>query len=83
MIASLLVNHIRENPKYTVKYVLVKVFDTFKHDVSYRKGWIGRKQAFEKVFGNFQKSFSDFRDTWRLFRNLILVQLLSGNLRKN
>ncbi|KAG5610536.1 hypothetical protein H5410_021817 [Solanum commersonii] len=59
LIASLFLNQIRKNPKYLVVDVTSKVHEKFGHQVTYRKAWLGRQRAFELVYGDFEKSFSD------------------------
>ena len=59
LIASLLLNQIRKNPKFLVVDVISKVHENFVHQVTYRKAWLGRQRAFELVYGDFEKSFSD------------------------
>ena len=69
LIASLLLNQIRKNPKFLVVDVISKVHENFGHQVTYRKAWIGRQRAFELVYGDFEKSFSDLPKFFATFQH--------------
>ncbi|XP_049386699.1 uncharacterized protein LOC125850912, partial [Solanum stenotomum] len=69
LIASLFLNQIRKNPKYLVVDVISKVHEKFGHQVTYRKAWLGRQRAFELVYGDFEKSFSDLPKFFAAFQH--------------
>jgi len=69
LIASLFLNQIRKNPKYLVVDVISKVHEKFGHQVTYRKAWLGRQRAFELVYGDFEKSFSDLPKFFATFQH--------------
>ncbi|KAH0668592.1 hypothetical protein KY289_023085 [Solanum tuberosum] len=51
------------------KDVISKVHEKFGHQVTYRKAWLGRQRAFELVYGNFEKSFSDLPKFFAAFQH--------------
>ncbi|XP_049366584.1 uncharacterized protein LOC125831422 [Solanum verrucosum] len=69
LIASLFLNQISKNPKYLVVDVISKVHEKFGHQVTYRKAWLGRQRAFELVYGDFEKSFSDLPKFFAAFQH--------------
>ncbi|KAG5596724.1 hypothetical protein H5410_037956 [Solanum commersonii] len=69
LIASLFLNQIRKNPKYLVIDVISKVHEKFGHQVTYRKAWLGRQRAFELMYGDFEKSFSDLPKFFAVFQH--------------
>ncbi|XP_060190512.1 uncharacterized protein LOC132619702 [Lycium barbarum] len=68
LIASLFLNKIRENPKLFVVDVRTQVHEKFGHQVTYRKAWLGRQDAFELVYGDFKKSFSELPKYFAAFQ---------------
>ncbi|XP_047261670.1 uncharacterized protein LOC124895275 [Capsicum annuum] len=69
LIASLFLNQIHKNPKLLVVHVISKVHEIFGHQVTYRKAWLGRQQAFKLVYGDFQKSFSELPKFFAAFQH--------------
>ncbi|KAH0702399.1 hypothetical protein KY290_017690 [Solanum tuberosum] len=69
LIASLILNQIKHNPKVLVVDVISKVHEKFGHQVTYRKVWLGRQRAFELVYGDFEKSFSDLPNFFAAFQH--------------
>ncbi|KAH0761621.1 hypothetical protein KY290_017694 [Solanum tuberosum] len=69
LIASLILNQIKHNPKVLVVDVISKVHEKFGHQVTYRKAWLGRQRAFELVYGDFEKSFSDLPKFFAAFQH--------------
>ncbi|XP_060182600.1 uncharacterized protein LOC132612330 [Lycium barbarum] len=69
LIASLFLNKIRENPKLLVVDVRTQVHEKFSQQVTYRKVWLGRQRAFELVYGDFKKSFSEHPKYFAAFQH--------------
>ncbi|KAH0688497.1 hypothetical protein KY290_017321 [Solanum tuberosum] len=69
LIASLILNQIQKNPKVLVVDVISKVHEKFGHQITYRKAWLGRQRAFELVYGDFKKSFSDLPKFFAAFQH--------------
>ncbi|XP_059281352.1 uncharacterized protein LOC132035050 [Lycium ferocissimum] len=69
LIASLFLNKIRENPKLLVVDVRTQVHEKFGHQVTYRKAWLERQRAFELVYGDFKKSFSELPKYFAAFQH--------------
>ncbi|KAH0747259.1 hypothetical protein KY285_008916 [Solanum tuberosum] len=69
LIASLILNQIQKNPKVLVVDVISKVHEKFGHQITYRKAWLGRQRAFELVYRDVKKSFSDLPKFFAAFQH--------------
>ncbi|PHT78525.1 hypothetical protein T459_16577 [Capsicum annuum] len=59
MIATVLVPYIEKTPRYPIKDCQISVLNKFRKIISRRKAFLGRKHAFEQVYGNWEASFCE------------------------
>ncbi|KAH0720533.1 hypothetical protein KY285_005343 [Solanum tuberosum] len=60
MIASVLPTDIEKMPRFPIKDSQTAVLKAYVISISRRKGYLDRKRAFEKVYGTWEGSFSEF-----------------------
>ncbi|PHU14192.1 hypothetical protein BC332_15397 [Capsicum chinense] len=59
MIATVLVSYIEKTPRYPIKDCQMSILNKFRKIISRRKAFLGRKHAFEQVYGNWEASFCE------------------------
>ncbi|XP_059298123.1 uncharacterized protein LOC132050779 [Lycium ferocissimum] len=57
MIAQVLLKDVAESPRFPIKDCIRNVQTVYSKTISNRKGFLGRRRAFEMVFGNWHTSF--------------------------
>ncbi|XP_059285609.1 uncharacterized protein LOC132039080 [Lycium ferocissimum] len=57
MIAHVLLKHIEETPRMPIKTCISMVHSKYGKIISKRKGFLGRRRAFEMIFGTWESSF--------------------------
>ncbi|XP_070002615.1 uncharacterized protein [Nicotiana sylvestris] len=58
LISLVLILHLKVSIKYTIKECITSVHQEYGHTIAKRKAFLGRKRAFEIVYGNWDKSFA-------------------------
>ncbi|XP_070011397.1 uncharacterized protein [Nicotiana sylvestris] len=58
LISLVLIPHIEASIRYTIKEFITSVYQEYGHTIMKRKAFLGRKRAFEIVYGNWDKSFA-------------------------
>ncbi|XP_059291974.1 uncharacterized protein LOC132045411 [Lycium ferocissimum] len=57
MIAQVLLVHVAETPRYSIKDCFRNVKETYRKMISKTKGYLGRRRAFEMIYGTWDGSF--------------------------
>ncbi|XP_059285037.1 uncharacterized protein LOC132038378 [Lycium ferocissimum] len=57
MIAHVLLKHIEETPRMPIKTCIGMVHSKYGKTISKRKGFLGRRRAFETIFRTWESSF--------------------------
>ncbi|XP_059301821.1 uncharacterized protein LOC132053732 [Lycium ferocissimum] len=84
MTAQLLLKDVAETPRIPIKYCIRNVKTVYHKTISKRKGYLGRRRAFEMIYGNWEGSFQTLPRymaalqkfnagtvvEWRLLRNI-------------
>ncbi|XP_070032681.1 uncharacterized protein [Nicotiana tomentosiformis] len=58
LISLVLIPHVEASIRYKIKECITSVHQEYGHTIAKRKAFLGRKRAFEIVYGNWDKSFA-------------------------
>ncbi|XP_065869154.1 uncharacterized protein [Euphorbia lathyris] len=57
MIFGYILEMVGKDPKLKIDVIIQKIKERFEFEISYKKAWIAKEKAMEKVFGNWEESY--------------------------